>query len=338
MTSTRRADTAASEGARNSLGQHTDTDWNITTGVGYTALAVAAGRAMEAARPDALITDAQASAFVAAAQRDGTPIPLPSTWPPDTADMAASLDVGADEVHQLWETLTTYMGVRSKYFDEYVREACHEAGITQVVILAAGLDTRAHRLDLPDGTDLYEIDHPNVLTFKDQVLAEQDAKPACSRHPIGVDLRDDWPTALREAGFDPTAPTAWLAEGLLFYLPDDAKELLCQRVQRLSAVGSQWAIESMADPRGVMSVLQDNTMLRRVAGQLGTDPTGLWPAEQEWEPYPWLVRNGWSVTAASAHTVAARYGRELDGAAPMADRDHPSTLVSATYESAPPEE
>jgi methyltransferase (TIGR00027 family) len=324
---------SAARGA-GSLGSYTDTEWDITTGVGFTALAVAAGRAMETTRPDALIRDPQAAGFVEAARAaaPGTRIPLPTSWPPDTAELAAPAGVDAEQLQQVWSGMATYMGVRSRFFDQYFHAACTDAGIRQVVLLAAGLDTRAQRLDWPPGTRLFEIDHPNVLAFKDRVLAEQGASPRCARHPVGVDLREDWPAALTGAGFDPTVPTAWLAEGLLFYLPDEAKQVLCRRVQELSAPESRWAIESISDPAGAMTMMRDNAVLQRMAAQFGADPTGLWPDEQCWEPHDWLVRQGWAVTAVSAHTVAARYRRDLDGLDPMANREHPSMLLVAAYE------
>lgn len=326
-------------GASGSLGSYTDTEWDILSGVGYTALAVAAGRAMETNRPDGLISDPQAAGLLTAAQQGGTApgIPLPTGWPPDTSALA-DVEVDTAQLRGIWETMATYLGVRSRFFDQYFHAACTEAGIRQVVVLAAGLDTRAYRLEWPAGTTVFEIDHPNVLAFRDRVLTEQGSQPRCTHHPVGVDLREDWPTALTTAGFDPTRPTAWLAEGLLFFLPDEAKQLLCQRVQDLSAHGSRWAIESISDPATAMAMMRDNAMLQRISAQFGADPSGLWPPDQRWEPHSWLVRHGWTVTAASAHTVAARYQRVLEGPVPMANHQHPSMLLSATYENPTPEQ
>lgn len=328
------AESVSQPAAKGSLGSYTDTEWDITTGVGFTALAVAAGRAMETARPDSLITDPQASAFVEAGQpvSNGVGIPLPTEWPPEAAELSAATGADGAQMREVWETMASYQGVRSRFFDQYFHTAVHQEGIRQVVLLAAGLDTRAHRLAWPSGTKLFEIDHPNVLAFKDKVLTERDARAECERHAVGVDLRDDWPSALRAADFDPNLPTAWLAEGLLMYLPDEAKQRLCERVQELSAPGSQLAIESIVDPGAAMATLRDNTVLQRMADQLGTDPSGLWPVDQEWEPDDWLVRHGWAVTRASAHTVAARYQRALTGPIPTADAQHPSVLLWAHYE------
>ena len=119
--------------------------------------------------------------------------------------------------------MNSYQAVRTHFFDEFFTTAA-EAGITQVVILASGLDSRAYRLAWPAGTTVYEIDQPKVLEYKAATLAEHGAQPSADRREVPIDLRQDWPKALREAGFDDAAPTAWLAEGLLMYLPGDAQE------------------------------------------------------------------------------------------------------------------
>jgi len=129
--------------------------------------------------------------------------------------------------------------VRTRYFDDFLTAACRE-GCGQVVALAAGLDTRAYRLDWSPGVRLFEIDQPNVLAFKSEVLDSLGATAARTRYTVGVNLEDDWPAALREAGFDPSVPTAWLAEGLLMYLPAEAETQLYAGIHDLSApVGDQ---------------------------------------------------------------------------------------------------
>ena len=115
------------------------------------------------------------------------------------------------------------------------------AGVRQAVILAAGLDARAYRLPWPDGTTVYELDQPEVIAFKTDTLAELGAEPKADRRTIAIDLRDDWPKALLDNGFDPTQPTAWIAEGLLIYLPPEAQDLLFDRINELSAPGSRVA-------------------------------------------------------------------------------------------------
>src|SRR3984957_11611557 len=136
------------------------------------------------------------------------------------------------------------MAARPRFFDDFFVEAT-KAGIRQAVILASGLDARAYRLPWPGGTTVYEIDQPQVIEFKSRTLAELGASPTADRRAVAVDLRDDWPTALREAGFDPTQPTAWSAEGLLGYLPPEAQDRLLDTVTALSAPGSRIGTESV---------------------------------------------------------------------------------------------
>ena len=139
--------------------------------------------------------------------------------------------------------MTDNMAVRTKFFDEFFLDAAH-AGIRQAVILASGLDARAYRLPWPAGTTVYEIDQPQVIEFKSRTLAELGAEPTADRRAVAIDLRDDWPAALRAAGFDPDQPSAWSAEGLLGYLPPDAQDRLLNTITALSAPGSRIATES----------------------------------------------------------------------------------------------
>ena len=138
------------------------------------------------------------------------------------------------------------MAVRTRWFDTLFTDAA-AAGVRQAVILAAGLDARAYRLDWPDGTTVYELDQPEVIEFKTRTLADLDAKPKANRRTIAIDLRNDWPKALLDNGFDATQPTAWIAEGLLIYLPPDAQDLLFDRINELSAPGSRVATEHIPD-------------------------------------------------------------------------------------------
>jgi len=138
--------------------------------------------------------------------------------------------------------MTDNMAVRTKFFDEFFLTST-TAGIRQAVILASGLDSRAYRLAWPDGMVVYEIDQPEVIAFKSDTLAGLGATPTCDRRTVAIDLRTDWATALREAGFDPQAPTAWSAEGLLGYLPPEAQDRLLDTITELSAPGSRVAID-----------------------------------------------------------------------------------------------
>lgn len=271
-------------------------DWDIVTGVGATALGVAAGRAIETRR-GGLVVDPYAELFLAAA---APPVPLP-----------IELDAVESRYRDHWDGLSTYMGVRSRFFDEFF-VAAGTAGVRQVVLLAAGLDARAYRLDWPDDAVVFELDAPKVLSFKDEVLDAADAAPTVVRHPVAVDLRDDWSIALRDSGFDPGRPTAWLAEGLLPFLPNDAKDSLFRRMHGLSATGSRIAAEHIAD---ITAVLRHPRFIE-MRDRFGVDMVTLWPEQPDYRPAEWLSERGWTVEAVSVVDVAARYERNLDNLIP----------------------
>src|SRR6202008_851849 len=134
------------------------------------------------------------------------------------------------------------MALPTKYFDDSFINATG-TGVRQVVILASGLDSRAYRLPWPDGTVVYEIHQPQVIEFKTSTLAGIGAEPTATRRTVPIDLRQDWPTALKAAGLDMATPTAWLAEGLLIYLPPEAQDRLFDNITALSAPGSTIATE-----------------------------------------------------------------------------------------------
>ena len=157
------------------------------------------------------------------------------------ADRLADVD---PEAVAMFTHMLNYQAVRTHFFDAFFTEAT-AAGIRQIVILASGLDSRAYRLDWPAGTHVYEIDQPLVLDYKAKTLAAHDVQPVAERHEVPVDLRQDWPAALKEQGFDPSQPTAWLAEGLLMYLPADAQDRLFELVTELSAPGSRVSAETV---------------------------------------------------------------------------------------------
>jgi methyltransferase (TIGR00027 family) len=268
--------------------------WDVVSSVGLTALVVAAGRAVDTHRPDSLISDPYAESFVAAANPP-KPLPTRPTTPKD------------DSEDETWQMMSGYMGTRTRFFDEYFAEATGR-GIRQVVILAAGLDTRAQRLDWPEGTVLFEVDQELVIRFKDEVLDAEGADARCDRRTVRVDLRDDWPAALEAAGFDPTVPTAWLTEGLLPYLPPEAQDALMRAVDERSAPGSEWAIEDFSNLGQQMT----DPAFRRIAASIGVDMTQLIHTDERPDPAAWLRGRGWTTDISVAIEVAKSYGRELD--------------------------
>lgn len=283
------------------MSRHEQDEWDIASGVGVTALAAAAGRAIESKRADALITDPYAEALVAAA---GSDVPMPTTLPQPGYEHD-------QQVEDLWSQMATHMGLRTRFFDEFFTTGWGER-VKQVVLLASGLDARAWRLAWPAGPAVFEIDQPRVLTFKDMVLARQRAEPRCWRRAVAVDLRQDWPTALEQAGFDRSQPTAWLVEGLLPYLPDDAEERLLAAAHELSAPGSRIAVEHM---RSLQMLLQDDDgRFAGVADQLGINITELiYDNQARPDPDERLAERGWQTTVATGAKLAATYGRLLDG-------------------------
>lgn len=210
-----------------------DDTWDLASSVGATATMVAAARAMATKDPRRLIDDPFADPLVRAV---GMPFFV------DLLDGRIDVTALGDDGAQRAASMVAGMAMRTKFFDEYFLQAT-AGGIRQVVILASGLDSRAYRLAWPSGTVVYEIDQPEVIGFKTATLADLGAQPTAERRPVALDLREDWPAALRTAGFDPSAPTAWLAEGLLVYLPSDAQDRLLDTITGLSAAGSALGTE-----------------------------------------------------------------------------------------------
>ncbi|OBI88364.1 class I SAM-dependent methyltransferase [Mycobacterium asiaticum] len=272
--------------------------WEITESVGATALAVAASRAVETARPRPLIRDPFAAALVSSAGL---------AWARLADPDIAWLD-GDRHGQRLHRVGCDYQAVRTHYFDEYFA-AAGEAGIRQVVILAAGLDSRAYRLRWPDGTQVYEIDQPKVLEYKASILAAHGATPAADRHAVPVDLREDWPAALIAAGFEPGRPTAWLAEGLLAYLPSDAQDRLFEMCTELSAPGSRIAVEAFT-----MRIDGNRQRWNRMRDRLGLDVNVealTYHEPDRSDPAHWLGEHGWQVDSIANHQEMARLGRPV---------------------------
>ncbi|GAB3892550.1 class I SAM-dependent methyltransferase [Kibdelosporangium lantanae] len=213
--------------------RHDGDTWGLAASVGATATLAATVRAIATRTDPALIDDPFAEPLVRAVGINVLTQLATGELEPDDLVGPAAID-GAK--------------VRTRFYDEFFRDATN-AGVTQVVILAAGLDSRAYRLPWLAGTVVYEIDQPQVTEFRTRTLAELGAVPTADRRPVAVDLRDDWPTELRAAGFDPAHPTAWSAEGLLGYLPPEAQDRLLDTITELSASGSRVATESRPNPR-----------------------------------------------------------------------------------------
>lgn len=217
----------------------TDNDtWDLKTSVGVTATMVAAARAVATKADQPLINDQYAEPLVRAVGVD-----FLTRWATGDLDIA---DVDSDDSTWKLQQMPDAMAVRTRFFDAFFADAT-QAGIRQAVILASGLDARAYRLQWPTGMTVFEVDQPEVIAFKTQTLSELGATPTADRRTVAIDLRNDWPAALAEAGFDKTQPTAWIAEGLLGYLPPEAQDRLLDNISALSADGSRLATEAIPD-------------------------------------------------------------------------------------------
>lgn len=227
--------------------------WDLATSVGATATMVAAARAIASNTDDPVINDPFAEPLVRAVGVD-----FLTRWA--TGDLAAA-DIDDEDSSWKLKHMPAAMAARTRFFDSFFHDAT-QAGIRQAVILASGLDARAYRLSWPDDMAVFEIDQPEVIAFKTAALAELGAAPTVDRRTVAIDLRQDWPAALRQAGLDPTRPTAWIAEGLLGYLPPEAQDLLMDNITALSAAGSRLAVEAMPS-RPERDLEEAREMMRR---------------------------------------------------------------------------
>jgi methyltransferase (TIGR00027 family) len=303
----------------------TDNDtWDIATSVGATAVMVAAARAAETERDKPLIHDPYAKVLVAGA---GTGV-----WEYMLDDEFTGRVADSDpEVAAIVEHMSSYQAVRTHFFDGFFTKAT-AAGIRQIVILASGLDARAYRLQWPAGTTVYEIDQPKVLEYKTATLDQHGLAPTAERREVPIDLRFDWPNALRQAGFDPNVPTAWLAEGLLMYLPADAQDRLFEQITELSVAESRIAAETV----GLHSAERRERMRERfgrIAEQFGVDDT-LDVGELTYEDPDradvavWLQDHGWEAQAVTSQDEMRRLGRAVD----LADTNGDSFATFVTAE------
>ncbi|MFD9721693.1 SAM-dependent methyltransferase [Streptomyces sp. NPDC059076] len=265
-------------------------------GVGQTAVAVAKFRATESRRSNRLFNDPFAKHFVAAAgpirRGPGSGPRKRSAW-----RLLGQLLHPANYAH--YRAMPHFIAVRTRFFDDFLRSTTPEC--RQVVILAAGLDTRAYRLDLPSDVCVFEIDLPEVLAFKESVVAGQQAEAPCKRTAVPVDLRNDWPAALMESGFRLDQPTAWTAEGLLVYLSESESAQLLERIGELSAPGSRLALGH-----------QDrSTVQQQVSNPLAGAAQSLYRSGLTRDPVEWLASYGWRANARRAAQYATDYGRKL---------------------------
>lgn len=286
-----------------------DDSWDIATSVGATAVMVALARAAETSSADPLIRDEFAEPLVSTPALAEVRDQVAAWWAPEPDSEDGELDVHVDS-----QQMINYQAVRTHFFDAFFTDAV-AAGVRQVVILAAGLDSRAYRLNWPAGTTVYEIDLPKVLEYKAHTLAAYGAKPTADRRAVAVDLRHDWPQALRDNGFDAAQPTAWLAEGLLPFLPGPTQQAMFTSIDELSGPGSRVAVEMFGVDEERRQEAQERweriRAKREVRGEdTSFNPFELWfDDEGRPDPVDWFAAHGWDTGAVSARDEAVRLGR-----------------------------
>jgi methyltransferase (TIGR00027 family) len=270
-----------------------------------TAIGVAAIRAAESARSDRLFDDPYAAGFARAAD----------DWRPGPTAPAT------EDATRRRGRLTSWITVRTRFLDDLVLDAC-AGSCRQVVILGAGLDSRAFRLTWPEGTRLWELDLADVIEFKDRVLDAEGWRPGCTRITVPVDLSEDWGEPLLRAAFDPGAPVAWVAEGLLAYLTVGVRDALISRAANLSVTGSRM---------GLTLAASDRLAAWRKAHPEGKaergDYVALWRSTAPADPTAWLAALGWNAALFDVAERSAAYGRPLDDGDGGADG---ARLVDAT--------
>jgi methyltransferase (TIGR00027 family) len=273
--------------------RHDGDTWDLASSVGATATMAAAARAIASREDRSLIDDPFAEPLVRAVGVELLTRLASGEVPP--GDLVGQVAIDGAKV-------------RTKFYDEFFLDAT-SAGIRQVVILASGLDSRAYRLPWPAGTVVYEVDQPRVIEFKTRTLAASGAEPTADRRVAAVDLRDDWPAALRAAGFDPARPTAWSAEGLLGYLPPEAQDRLLDTVTELSAPRSRVATESRPSPRPGDEE-QTKAALHRISERWRAEGFDLDHARLRYfgernEAAPYLTDRGWTLDTITIRDLLA---------------------------------
>lgn len=287
------------------------------TPVALTARWIAAARAHESARPNRLFNDPYADTLAGV-----TGLSAAESAPAagrDTLILAAIRRYGSP-----------YLVIRTRFFDDLLLGAVAPPASRQVVILAAGMDTRAFRLAWPAGTRLFELDQPAVLAAKAAALVG--AEPACVRRTLGVDLaQPSWPAALRDAGFDAGQPSAWLVEGLLMYLEPAAVDALLRAVAGLATPGSVLGADLFN------SAVLTAPLVRFVPALIAAQGAP-WRFATD-APEALFAAAGWEATVRRPGDAGAAYGRWRTPVVPRALRLVPQAfLIGARRTAAGPAE
>ncbi|MDT5259319.1 MAG: hypothetical protein QOD10_4399 [Mycobacterium sp.] len=298
----------------------TDQDsWDLASSVGATATMVAAARALASAGTNPIINDPFAAPLVRAVGLDFFRRLVDGDIVGSEAYDGSAKDMALE---------TDSIAVRTRFFDDFFLNAARD-GIRQSVILAAGLDARAYRLAWPPGSVVYEVDQPKVVEFKTTAMSNLGAAPTADRRTVSIDLRDDWPAALRRNGFNVTQPTSWSAEGLLMYLPPDAQDRLFESITELSAPGSKLATEYHPDSGPTMTERAQKFNDRWAKLGCDIDLSGLFFEGERSNVVDYLTDRGWQVSARKRRDLFGDYGLEFHDDEEMAQFRN-ITAVTAT--------
>jgi len=281
---------------------------------------VAAARALASGGTNPIINDPFAAPLVRAVGLDF----FRRLVDGEITESEASADGGRDLSLE-----TDSIAVRTRFFDDFFLNAARD-GIRQSVILAAGLDARAYRLGWPPGSVVYEVDQPKVVEFKSATLASLAAAPAADRRTVSIDLREDWPAALRGSGFDVTQPTSWAAEGLLMYLPPDAQDRLFDNITALSAPASLLATEYHPDNGTSVSQRAREFNDRWAKVGCDIDLSGLFFDGERSNVVDYLTGRGWQVTTRPRRDLFGDYGLEYPDDIEATDTSQFPNIVAVT--------
>ena len=267
------------------------------SGIDPTCKLTAALRAQESLRPDRLYVDPYASELT------------------DAEGRQFLADVEGLEANPGTKPCTVnYNAIRTRFFDDLLLSLARDAGVGQVVLAAAGLDTRAHRLAWPQGVTLFEIDRGAVLEHKQATLRRLGSEPRCEWRLVNADLTGPWLASLQRAGFDAGRPSVWLLEGLLYYLTErDVSGLLAQIRSATSA--GDWLCADLVN----QTALQKD---HPIAGRLWSvyERRGVGFRSGHDEPEALWAAHGFGASVLQPGDSAASYGR---WSVPMPGREVP---------------
>ena len=251
-------------------------DYNVNDhALTHTAYWTAAVRALEHARPDRLFSDPWAQALAG--------------------------EIGAAWIAGRTPESVVPIVLRTRYFDDFLLRIVEQYPIRQVVMLAAGLDTRAYRLPWPAGTRFFELDQAELLAYKAHVLQMAGANPAGALHSIPIDLSSDWPAALRQHGFDPAHPAVWMLEGFLFYLAEADLVKILDGVCQLAAPGSWLGFDC------INSLVLTSPYTRKWV-EMQAAQGAPWIGALD-DPLGFLAERGWKADMTQAGAPEADHGR-----------------------------